>query len=430
MIRSRNTQSEGNCCMAYEFKLPDIGEGVSEGEIVQWLVGQGDSVEEDQPIVEVMTDKATVEIASPKKGVIEKTFGASGENVKVGAPLALIQTGSSDSSQTTSEKNQTERVSAPASSSAPKDVKPVFSSPIQPMVNGHSPADASSILASPYTRKLAREKGIDLNEVRATGDHGRVTLEDVKQHVTGSSSSTGSTSKNTVQHEERIPLKGIRKVIAQNMRKSVDHAAHFSHMDELDATGLVDARNALKELAQDQGIKLSYLPFLVKSLCAALKQYPMLNASLDEEQGEIVVKHYYNIGIAVATKDEDLVVPVIHNADQMGLLEIAQNISSLAKKAQEGKLSPNDLQGGTFTITSLGTLAGTYATPIINYPQVGILGFYAIKERPVVRNGEIVARQMANVSVSIDHRVVDGALGAKFTKALISYLETPASLLL
>ncbi|MCB0326353.1 MAG: 2-oxo acid dehydrogenase subunit E2, partial [Bdellovibrionales bacterium] len=230
--------------------------------------------------------------------------------------------------------------------------------------------------------------------------------------------------------ETRIPLKGIRKVIAQNMRKSVDHAAHFSHMDEVDAQNLVAARSKLKDIAKEKGIQLSYLPFLVKALCCALKDYPMLNASLDEEAQEIVVKNYYNIGIAVATKDEDLVVPVIANADQKGLLEIAQEIRELADKAQSNKLTPQDLSGGTFTITSLGVLAGTYATPIINYPQVGILGFYAIQDRPVVRNSQVVIRKMANLSVSIDHRVVDGALAAKFTKALIQYLETPESMLL
>lgn len=414
--------------MAFEFKLPDIGEGVSEGEIVQWLVAPGEKVEEDQAIVELMTDKATVEIASPKQGTIEKLFGDAGQSIAVGSPLASIAVSQESSSDQAHEKNE-ETFTKKEAKQDQKEASQTQDT--SSSLNGTG--DPSLVLASPATRKLAREKGIDLYEVKGTGDHGRVTLEDVKSFTGTSPSAKPALTKTSIpsgEKETRIPLKGIRKVIAQNMRKSVDHAAHFSHMDEVDAQNLVAARSKLKDIAKEKGIQLSYLPFLVKALCCALKDYPMLNASLDEEAQEIVVKNYYNIGIAVATKDEDLVVPVIANADQKGLLEIAQEIRELADKAQSNKLTPQDLSGGTFTITSLGVLAGTYATPIINYPQVGILGFYAIQDRPVVRNSQVVIRKMANLSVSIDHRVVDGALAAKFTKALIQYLETPESMLL
>jgi pyruvate dehydrogenase E2 component (dihydrolipoamide acetyltransferase) len=232
------------------------------------------------------------------------------------------------------------------------------------------------------------------------------------------------------QGEERIPVRGLRRKIVEAMRRSVDHAAHFTHMDELDATKLVEIRESLKEEAAKYGVKLNYLPFVVKATAMALKQHPRLNGSLDEEKSEIVIKKDINLGVAVATKEEDLIVPVIQHADQKNLLEIASEIKSLAEKAQSGKLSPADLQGGTFTITSLGPLAGTYATPIINYPEVAILGFFAIKERPVIYQGEIAIRHMSNLAVSCDHRVVDGALCAKFTKTLISFLENPESMLL
>lgn len=428
--------------MAFEFKLPDIGEGVTEGEIVKWLVKAGDSVKEDQAIVEVMTDKATVEIASPKSGTIEKLLAKDGDMIQVGKGLVMInESGASASAP----KTETSKPAAQAATSKPT------TSASQTMQA--SSTNAGSVLASPATRKFARESGVDLGSVQGSGDLGRVTREDVERAM-GAPRSQGATSAGapTVAHaqpsapvqtlsiprtsisstkqEERIPVRGIRKKIVENMRISVDHAAHFTHMDELDATKLVELRNELKDEAAKYGVKLNYLPFLVKAVCMALKKYPRLNGTYDETANEIVIKHYYNMGVAVATKDNDLIVPVIQNADQKSILEIAAEIKSLADKAQTNKLSPNDLTGGTFTITSLGPVAGTYATPIINYPELGILGFFAIKEKPVVRNGQIVIRHMSSLAISLDHRIVDGYMGAQFTKALIEYLENPGSMLL
>lgn len=230
--------------------------------------------------------------------------------------------------------------------------------------------------------------------------------------------------------EERIPLRGIRRKIAEHMAVSKRTAAHFTHVDEVDMTELVDLRHAYLENAGTRSVKLTYLPFIIRSICAALREFPGLNASLDETKGEIVVKHYYNIGVAVATSTDDLVVPVIKNADKKTILQLAQDLQIISEKARTGKLSPEDLSGGTFTITSMGNLGGVLATPIINYPEVGILGFHKIIDRPVVRDGQIVARKMANVSLSLDHRVVDGAVAASFLNMFIRYLEQPGLLML
>jgi|JI10StandDraft_1071094.scaffolds.fasta_scaffold166970_2 pyruvate dehydrogenase E2 component (dihydrolipoamide acetyltransferase) len=452
--------------MAFEFKLPDIGEGVTEGEIVKWLVKAGDTVKEDQPIVEVMTDKATVEIASPKSGTIESLLAKDGDMIQVGKGLVMINEGGASASaqgskaqaadETAAKKPATEQAKSPEGDQRPQasTAAPTKSAPAaQPMQasSSNGSSNASSVLASPATRKMAREHGIDLASVQGSGDLGRVTRDDVEKSM-GAPKAMGATSAgapsaapsapkqllnipraaatSNAKHEERIPVRGIRKKIIENMRISVDHAAHFTHMDELDATNLVDLRNSLKDEAEKYGVKLNYLPFLVKAVCMALKKFPRINGTYDEEKNEIVIKHYYNMGIAVATKDNDLVVPVIQNADQKNILEIAAEIKDLATKAQTNKLGPNDFQNGTFTITSLGPLAGTYATPIINYPELGILGFFAIKEKPVVRDGQIVIRSMATMAISLDHRIVDGYLGAQFTKALIEYLENPSAMLL
>jgi pyruvate dehydrogenase E2 component (dihydrolipoamide acetyltransferase) len=457
--------------MAFEFKLPDIGEGVTEGEIVKWLVKPGDTVKEDQPVVEIMTDKATVEIASPKSGTIESLLAKDGEMIQVGKGLVMINEGGASASapkaatpaqgQAAAAKPAAE-VKTPEGDQRPQakeSAKQVETSPTKSAAPAPQAMQASSsngsstVLASPATRKMAREQGLDLASIQGSGDMGRVTRDDVERAM-GAPKAMGATSAGaptaaqsqpkaatpvlsiprtataTSLREERIPVRGIRKKIVENMRISVDHAAHFTHMDELDATNLVDLRNQLKDEAEKYGVKLNYLPFLVKAVCMALKKFPRINGTFDEEKNEIVIKHYYNMGIAVATKDNDLVVPVIQNADQKSILEIAAEIKELATKAQTNKLTPNDFQNGTFTITSLGPLAGTYATPIINYPELGILGFFAIKERPVVRDGEIVIRHMSSLAISLDHRIVDGYLGAQFTKALIEYLENPGSMLL
>jgi pyruvate dehydrogenase E2 component (dihydrolipoamide acetyltransferase) len=433
--------------MPFEFRLPDIGEGIHEGEIVKWLVKEGDIVREDQPMVEVMTDKATVEIPAPRAGKILKLNAKEGETVKVGSVLVIIEELGEAKPEpkreavTAPPQREPEPVAAAVSTTATAVAAPPPPSPATPTA-----APAQRVLATPATRKLARELGVDIAQIRGTGPGGRVTDEDVRRFAAArtvpqppppSPAPTPSPAAPafapsavvTDRREERIPLRGIRKRIAEHMHQSKTTAAHFTYVDEVDMTELVQLREQMKPLAEQKGVKLTYLPFIVKASVAALKEMPILNASIDEAKGEIVIKKYYNIGIATAT-DEGLIVPVIKDADRKSLLEIAMEIERLAKAAREGKIALSDLQGGTFTITSLGALGGLFATPIINYPEVAILGIHEIKKRPVVRDDQIVIRDIMYVSLSFDHRLIDGDVGARFCKKIISYLENPKLLFL
>jgi 2-oxoglutarate dehydrogenase complex dihydrolipoamide succinyltransferase (E2) component len=430
--------------MPFEFRLPDIGEGIHEGEIVKWLVKEGDIVREDQPMVEVMTDKATVEIPAPRAGKILKLNAKEGETVKVGSVLVIIEELGEAKPEPKREvveappQREPEPVAAAVSTTATTVAAPPPPSP--------TAAPAQRVLATPATRKLARELGVDIAQIRGTGPGGRVTDEDVRRFAAARTApqppppspaptpppaapSFAPGAVVTDRREERIPLRGIRKRIAEHMHQSKTTAAHFTYVDEVDMTELIQIREQMKPLAEQKGVKLTYLPFIVKASVAALKEMPILNASIDEAKGEIVIKKYYNIGIATAT-DEGLIVPVIKDADRKSLLEIAMEIERLAKAAREGKIALSDLQGGTFTITSLGALGGLFATPIINYPEVAILGIHEIKKRPVVRDNQIVIRDIMYVSLSFDHRLIDGDVGARFCKKIISYLENPKLLFL
>lgn len=425
--------------MAFEFKLPDIGEGVHEGEIVKWLVKEGDFVREDQPMVEVMTDKATVEIPAPRAGKILKLSAKEGEVVKVGSVLVIIE-------EIGEAKAEPKREPLAVSAAPPPQPEPVTAtaSATAPAVtvSPPSPTPTQRVLATPATRKLARELGVDISQIHGTGPGGRVTDEDVRRFAATRTAppppapapkptapAYTPSAVVTDRREERIPLRGIRKRIAEHMHQSKSTAAHFTYVDEVDMTELIQLREQMRPLAEQKGVKLTYLPFIVKASVAALKEMPLLNASLDEATGEIVLKKYYNIGIATATED-GLLVPVVKDADRKSLLEIASEIERLAKAAREGKIALSDLQGGTFTITSLGALGGLFATPIINYPEVAILGIHEIKRRPVVRDDQIVIRDIMYLSLSFDHRLIDGDVGARFCKKIIGYLENPKLLFL
>jgi pyruvate dehydrogenase E2 component (dihydrolipoamide acetyltransferase) len=416
--------------MSFEFKLPDIGEGVAEGEVVKWLIKPGDTVKEDQPIVEIMTDKATVEIASPRDGKIEKVLAGEGQIVKVGNVLVTIDEGLRNGKSKGKEKaesaEQTEKPEALFTASTPPPRKQ------EPSTNGGSPS-SGRVLASPATRRAAREKGIDLSHVQGSGPMGRVTRDDLDKSGGRSAASPAPAYKPRATEakggEERIPLRGIRKRISEHMTKSRHTAMHFTQVDEVDVTDLVEFREKVKNDFAAQGVKVSYLAFVVQALCATLKKFPSMNGALDDEKQEIVIKHFYNIGIAAQT-DAGLMVPVIKNADQKSILELSAEIGSLAEKARTGKLSLDEMTGGTFTITSTGNSGGLFATPIINHPELGILGFNRIKDTPVVRNGQITVRKIAHFSLSLDHRVIDGAVGADFLRTLINYIENPRFFLL
>jgi len=405
--------------MVYEFRLPDVGEGVAEGEVVKWLVKEGQEVKENQPLVEVMTDKVNVEIPSPKKGTILKLMAKEGEVVKVGQ--ALLSIGERGEETTTAKSQPTITQPQPK----PISVPTTSSQAAKPTQKPHE------ILATPATRKLARDLGVDLALVQATGPAGRITDEDVQRFkqpgrvsVPGAVQVTGPRGA-----EERVPFRGIRRKVAEHMAKSKSTAAQVTHVDEIDMTEIVQLRQKAKDAAERRGVRLTYLPFIIKALIPPLKQYPYLNSTLDEEKAEIVLKKYYNLGIATDT-EQGLVVPVLKDAEHKSITQLSTEIASLSEKARAGQLALEEVQGGTFTITNVGGIGGVFATPIINYPEVAILGVHKITKRPVVKDSQIVIRDMTYLSLSFDHRVLDGAMAAHFVTAIKQYLEDPKLLLL
>jgi pyruvate dehydrogenase E2 component (dihydrolipoamide acetyltransferase) len=408
--------------MTYELRLPDIGEGIAEGEVVKWLVKEGAEVEANQPLVEIMTDKVNVEIPSPKKGTILKLMAKEGQVVKVGQVLLAIGEKGEQKSTPPTFQSPT---AAPRAQAPPKE----DSVPLPPSIK--TLAKPHEILATPATRKLARDLGVDLSLVQATGPAGRIIDEDVQRFKQLGKTATPVGLQVTGPRgvEERIAFRGIRRKVAEHMVKSKEATAQVTHVDEIDMTEIVQLREKAKASAEKRGVKLTYLPFIIKSLIPALKQYPYLNATLDEENAEIVLKKYYNIGIATDTEN-GLVVPVIKDAEHKSITQLASELGSLGEKARTGQLALDEIQGGTFTITNVGGIGGVFATPIINYPEVAILGVHKITKRPVVKDGQIVIRDMTYLSLSFDHRVLDGAMAARFVTTIKQYLEDPKLLLL
>ena len=413
--------------MPRDFKLPDLGEGVAEGEIVKWLVSEGESIKEDQPMVEVMTDKATVQIPSPFTGKVGKILAKEGETVKVGATVVILEGGAGESTQ---QIKQTPP--------APQQVqKP----------ETRATLETERVVATPSTRKLARELNVEIEKVKGTGPGGRVTDDDVrrvasskqelkevavsaqKEAPSGRVVSQAELGPSATPREERTPLRGIRRRIAEKMTKSLQMSAQVTHIDEVDFTQLITLRERLKPLAESKAVKLTFMPFIMKAVVAALHEFPYFNASIDDEKQEIIVKHYYNIGFATDTPS-GLIVPVVKDVDRKGLLTLAKEITDLSAKARDGKIAVEEIQGGTFTITNIGTLGGIGSTPIINVPEVSILGVHKIQKRPVVRENQIVIRDIANVALTFDHRLVDGADAARFTSKIIEILENPGLLML
>ncbi|MDO8553719.1 MAG: dihydrolipoamide acetyltransferase family protein [Candidatus Micrarchaeota archaeon] len=451
--------------MSYDFKLPDLGEGIHEGEVKKWLVKEGDKVKVDQPICEIETDKAVVEMPSARAGIILKIYTKEGQIAKVGNVLVTF-----------GEEGETLQV---ASQQPTLDTKPVMAAPVVPQ---HAPivqttqvqiatpsyattqpvtqATQATVMqqptttsatnqlpsthasATPFVRKLARELGVNLEKVKGSGSGGRITEEDVKKSASGvgvtfeEAKEQGISPQPALQKVqiiidgdvERLSFRGIRRKIAEHMVISQQTAVHVTHMDEIDLTDLVRIREMEKAEAEKKGVKLTYLAFIVRACVAALREFPQLNSSLDEEKAELVIKKYYNIGIAVDT-DDGLMVPVIKNADRKPVLEIARAITELADKARKRTITLDEMRGGSFTITNIGSAGGTYATPIINYPEVAILGVMKMADRAVVRNGQIEIRKIMNMVLSFDHRVIDGAMAAKFVNTVKKHLEDPALLL-
>lgn len=433
-----------------EVKLPDIGEGVTEGEMVKWLVKIGDTVKADQPIAEVMTDKATVEVPSPFAGVVKEFKVNAGDIIPIESTMLVLELSAAGVANATPKSTATAASTGAVSGASPA---PAFAS--KPpngsvQVTVFPPAAELRVLATPATRRLAREMNVDLNQMTGSGLAGRVTREDVMSQSGGASTSVQvnyspsahqSTqkiampatqkilSRNSVQAEERIPMRGIRRKIAEQMQKTKQIVPHFTIMDEANVTELVRLRAQSKEVGEKYGVKVTYLPFVMKALISTLREFPMFNSSIDDAAGEIVQKNYYNIGFAADTPN-GLLVPVIKNADQKTVLELSKEINLLGQKARDGKLSLDEMKGATITITNIGSVGGSYATPIINHPEVAIIGMYKLDWKPVYKDGVFVPTQVMNFTATCDHRLIDGAVAANFLKAFLKRIENVGHLVL
>jgi pyruvate dehydrogenase E2 component (dihydrolipoamide acetyltransferase) len=438
----------------FEFKLPDIGEGVAEGEIVNWLVNEGDSVSENQEMVEVMTDKATVTIGAPKTGKVAERRFKVGDTVPVGDVLVVLDVGGDAGAAAPAPAPAAAKpaAAAPAPAKAETTVASAVGDLRENLPGMGKPAPAANgdyfsdkPLAAPATRKLARELGVDLKTVQPSGAAGRVTREDVERASSGGRPGSSAPAAappaapapaplpeaaRPVRREtdERVPVRGMRKRIWENMARSKHTAAHFNYVDEVNVSELIAVRDRFKPHADRSGVKLTFLPFLVKAVVAALKRHPRLNSVVDEAAMEHVIRHNYDIGIAVST-DAGLMVAALRDADRLSIVEIAKEVERLGSAAKSGKIQKEDLGGTSFTISSLGKLGGLLAPPIINYPEVGIMGVHAIKRKPVVKGDQIVIGDVMMLTWSFDHRIIDGDVGAGFAQEIIGYLEQPDRLL-
>jgi pyruvate dehydrogenase E2 component (dihydrolipoamide acetyltransferase) len=438
--------------MARAFLLPDLGEGLTEAEIRQVLVREGEVVREDAPLLEVETDKATVEIPSPMAGRIEKIHVQPGQSVKVGQVLVEFADAAGDAAR-------------PAAAPPPRPPAPTRS----PEPGGPAPGRGGPVPATPSTRRLARELGVDLRAVRATGPGGRVTEDDVRAAVGGEHPTAAAVAAERAPADgapagappaaaggpppvarplarvgveppplpafeqwgpiERQPLSHLRRTIAERMTLSATLVPHVTHFDRADITDLDTLIRRNLERATSRGVTLTLTAFLLKAAALALLEHATFNASLDAAAGQLIVKRYVHLGVAVAT-ERGLIVPVMRDVDRRSVMDIARELGALARRVRDGKATLEDLRGGTFTITNVGALGGTGAIPIINYPEVAILGVARAREEAVVLGGQIVPRLLLPLSLTFDHRVADGADGARFAAAIVRRLEQPDALLL
>ncbi|MDP5274686.1 dihydrolipoamide acetyltransferase family protein [Chengkuizengella axinellae] len=433
----------------FQYKMPELGEGLHEGEIVKWNVAPGDTINEDDILMEVQNDKAVVEVPSPVTGKVAELKVEEGTVAVVGDILAAIEV-----------EGEVEGGAEEPAAEAPAETERktvevvVDETPVAASASAPAPVNNREVLATPSVRKLARDKGVTISQVQGTGKNGRITKEDVLAFSGGGAAvqsetapievlveteqprqteapaaSAAAVSAGTEGLEERVPLKGVRKIIANAMVKSVYTAPHVTIMDEVDVTKLVEYREQVKPLMEKKGIKVTYLPYIVKALVAAIREYPVLNTSIDDDKQEIVYKKYYNIGIATDT-DNGLMVPVVKNANAKNIWTIAKEIKDLSTGAREGKIAPDQLKGSTMSITNIGSAGGMFFTPVINHPEVAILGTGRITEKPVVRDGEITVGKMMALSLSFDHRIIDGATAQFAMNYIKQLLEDPQLLVM
>lgn len=436
--------------MSFQFKMPDIGEGIHEGEIVKWFVKPGDKIAEDDVLCEIQNDKAVVEIPSPVAGTVIDVLVGEGTVATVGQVLVTFDAPGYEDIQFkgdehADEPKQEEKPAAPA----PEVKQDAAQQPAAVAVAQQTDVDPSRrIIAMPSVRKYAREKGISINLVPGTGNNGRILKGDIDSYVSGGAAPAPQAAANVEAEtvkvevtqeavaipqgeypETREKMSGIRKAIAKAMVNSKHTAPHVTLMDEVDVTKLVTHRKKFKEVAAAKGIKLTFLPYIVKALTSALREFPALNTSLDDASSEIIHKHYYNIGIAADT-EKGLLVPVVKDADRKSVFTISNEINELAGKARDGKLAPNEMKGASCTISNIGSAGGQWFTPVINHPEVAILGVGRIAEKPIVRNGEIVAAPVLALSLSFDHRMIDGATAQNALNHIKRLLNDPELLLM
>ncbi|PEZ10300.1 branched-chain alpha-keto acid dehydrogenase subunit E2 [Bacillus sp. AFS018417] len=425
--------------MAFEFKLPDIGEGIHEGEIVKWFIKPGDEVNEDDVLLEVQNDKAVVEIPSPVKGKVLDILVEEGTVAVVGDVLVKFDAPGYENLKFKGDDHAEAPKAEEVKEEAPAAATPAATAEV---VN-------ERVIAMPSVRKYAREKGVDIRLVAGTGKNGRVVTADIDAFANGgqvvateapvAAEAPAAAAKEEAPKAQPIPageypetrekMSGIRKAIAKAMVNSKHTAPHVTLMDEVDVTELVAHRKKFKAVAAEKGIKLTYLPYVVKALTSALREYPMMNTSLDDASSEIVHKHYFNIGIAADT-DKGLLVPVVKDTDRKSIFTISNEINELAGKARDGRLAPAEMKGASCTITNIGSAGGQWFTPVINHPEVAILGIGRIAEKPVVKNGEIVAAPVLALSLSFDHRLIDGATAQKALNQIKRLLNDPQLLVM
>ncbi|MBO2943012.1 2-oxo acid dehydrogenase subunit E2 [Paenibacillus sp. F411] len=436
----------------FEYRFPELGEGLHEGEIIKMHIKPGDKVTDDDIIMEVQNDKAVVEVPCPVNGTVQEVFAKDGQVCRVGEVVAIIDAEGEIPEQEVQENEQSAQEVDASQGGVDTDSSPAADAPADSKQGGaESSAPAApnkDVLATPSVRKFAREQGVDLSQVSGSGNNGKITREDVEAFKNGGGQAPAQKAEaapveeaaeaavpaaaapsDARAEEERVPFKGIRKAISNAMVKSAYTAPHVTIMDEVDVTELVAFRTRMKPIAEKKGTKVTYLPFIVKALVAACRQFPALNAMIDEESNEIVYKKYYNIGIATDT-DSGLIVPVIKDADRKSIWMIADSIRDLASRGRDGKLSPNEMRGSTISITNIGSAGGMFFTPIINFPEVAILGTGRISEKPVVKNGEIVAAPVMALSLSFDHRIIDGATAQNFMNYIKQLLANPELLVM
>ncbi|WP_337225609.1 dihydrolipoamide acetyltransferase family protein [Staphylococcus warneri] len=433
--------------MAFEFRLPDIGEGIHEGEIVKWFVKAGDTIEEDDVLAEVQNDKSVVEIPSPVSGTVEEVLVDEGTVAVVGDIIVKIDAPDAEEMQFKGNHSDDSSSEEPKEEAAKEESASSQESQPAASTQDAEVDENRTIKAMPSVRKYARDNGVNIKAVAGSGKNGRITKEDIDAHLNGgatqtaSNESAASTSEETTttsatqsvpegdfpETTEKIPA--MRKAIAKAMVNSKHTAPHVTLMDEIDVQQLWDHRKKFKEIAAEQGTKLTFLPYVVKALVSALKKYPALNTSFNEEAGEIVHKHYWNIGIAADT-DRGLLVPVVKHADRKSIFQISDEINELAVKARDGKLTSDEMKGATCTISNIGSAGGQWFTPVINHPEVAILGIGRIAQKPIVKNGEIVAAPVLALSLSFDHRQIDGATGQNAMNHIKRLLNNPELLLM